>query len=973
MTQQRILENFKPGSIVHSRGRDWIVLPSPDPQVVLLRPIGGTEASAFGIYVPLVDSGYETIAEGRFPLPDPEQARDHVAGRLLHEATRLLLRDGAAPLRSLGHLSVRPRAYQFVPMLMALRLDPVRILIADDVGVGKTIEALLILRELLARGEVRRAAVLCPPYLCDQWHKEMREKFNLDAVVVRPGTLGRLEREVPAARSVFDYFPFVVTSIDFVKSERYRSTFLRHCPELVVVDEVHGAAEPPGQQRDQQMRHELLKAVAADQNRHLLLLTATPHSGIESSFRSLLGLLQPGFRDFDLEQPKSSEVDRLARHFVQRRRTDVEKWIEDTVFPEREQQEVTYHLASDYLALFRDTYDFARELVRTGDELGGRKRRLCYWSALALLRSVMSSPAAAETAFHSRLGEETGDALEDEVGLEPLEETLFDRTDREAEADTVPTSVVEETGAAVKSLFSPRARARLQEFARRALALKASALTVGMQGSQDAKADMLTQVVQGLLQEGFNPIVWCRFIPTADYVADVLRNRLVGRFPGLQVEAVTGAIPEDVRRVRVSELGKASRRLLVATDCLSEGINLQDHFNAVVHYDLPWNPNRLEQREGRVDRFGQSARKVKAVLLYGSDNPVDGAVLEVLLRKARQIRSQLGINVPVPDESTAVVEAILASLFQRWREPIQQLRFDTPEFLPTQVKDFLGQWDQAVQRERESRTRFAQRAIKPHEVKRELEETDAILGDPQAVQRFLRRALSRLNAPAQEKGDVWIIRFNDLPAMVREQVGARQADWRVTFRSPPPRGLEDVELVGRNHSLVVALAEYSLERSLDHQGETPPATRCGAIITDRVSRLTTLHLLRLRYLLHEDGRSQPLLAEESLVWGYEGVPDGGNIRWLSPQESLALLEEAEPSANISLEERRDRIASAVAWWQRQEVSEAVRTVARERSGRVHEAHVRVRRLARQPRVQVEPCLPPDLVGVYVLVPRVTTR
>ena len=109
-------------------------------------------------------------------------------------------------------------------------------------------------------------------------------------------------------------------------------------------------------------------------------------------------------------------------------------------------------------------------------------------------------------------------------------------------------------------------------------------------------------------------------------------------------------------------MNKSERRLLIATDCLSEGINLQEGFNALLHYDLPWNPNRLEQREGRIDRFGQQAETVEVALLYGSNNPIDGVVLEVLLRKAREIRRSIGIAVPFPENSASVMEAVTKSI-----------------------------------------------------------------------------------------------------------------------------------------------------------------------------------------------------------------------------------------------------------------------------------------------------------------------
>ena len=175
------------GSIVRCRNREWVVVPSPDENVSLLRPLTGSEKELCGIYKPLIEKGFDTIEPATFPLPNPEHSGDAIGVGLLWNAARLSLRDGAAPFRSLGRVSVRPRPYQFVPLLMALRIQPVRLLIADDVGIGKTIESLLIARELLDRGEISRSRVVCPPYLCDQWQKELAEKFHIHAEIVRSG------------------------------------------------------------------------------------------------------------------------------------------------------------------------------------------------------------------------------------------------------------------------------------------------------------------------------------------------------------------------------------------------------------------------------------------------------------------------------------------------------------------------------------------------------------------------------------------------------------------------------------------------------------------------------------------------------------------------------------------------------------------------------------------------------------------
>lgn len=174
------------GSIVNCRNRQWVVLPSENEDITRLRPLSGNEDEIAGIYRQL---GLEAIKPSKFPLPDATSIQDHKAALLLMDAARLLLRSGAGPFRSLGRISLRPRPYQLVPLLMALRLEIVRLLIADDVGIGKTIEAGLIARELLDRCEVKRLAVLCPPHLCDQWQQELRDKFHIDAVVVRSGVL----------------------------------------------------------------------------------------------------------------------------------------------------------------------------------------------------------------------------------------------------------------------------------------------------------------------------------------------------------------------------------------------------------------------------------------------------------------------------------------------------------------------------------------------------------------------------------------------------------------------------------------------------------------------------------------------------------------------------------------------------------------------------------------------------------------
>ncbi|KXB97443.1 MAG: helicase [Chlorobi bacterium NICIL-2] len=998
---------MNPGSIVRCRNREWVLLPAETDDVWVLRPLAGIGDDAVKVHKGLsnlagYDLPFERVTPASFPLPTPDDVADVASAHLLWQAARLTLREGATPFRSLGRISIRPRTYQFVPLLMALRLDPVRLFIADDVGVGKTIEALLIARELLDRGEIRRFCVLCPPYLCEQWAREIAEKFALEPVVIRSGTVSQLERQVPPGKSIYEHFPIQVASIDFVKTDRNRHQFLQFCPELVIADEAHGAAAAQG--RAQQERHALLQAVSKDPARHLILLTATPHSGIEEAFRSLLGLLRPEFANWNIADLNEEQRSELARHFVQRTRRDIEQgWEAGSVFPQRESVDVTYDLSDHYRQLFERTYEFCSEIVRTGERLEERKRRVRYWGALALLRCVMSSPAAAVAALGQRAASSErrveGYLAE---GEEPeFESFVFESADDRTD-DESPTPPVE----AAEATFAEAERRRLRDLARLAAELRGP--------THDTKLAQATELVRQLLKDGFHPILWCRYVATAEYLAEHLQQTLPAE---TQVVCVTGRLGDDERQAKIAEIDAERPRVLVATDCLSEGVNLQEKFTAVIHYDLPWNPNRLEQREGRVDRYGQPAKRVKAVRFFGRDNPVDGVVIEVLLDKAREIHRTLGTHVPVPEESESVTQAVLEALFlRRPRGAPQQLLLDLGV---AGVTDLHRRWERDAERERINRTRFAQRALKPEEVQRELEATDAVLGDPGAVREFVLAAAQRVGLSITKDRRPGVYRVAVSPealATVPEPIkfallAPLSADhspfairhspshWLISFDSPTPEG---AEYLGRNHRFVAALARFLFEEALQGASSQWRAassdkrvSRCGVIRTRAVATLTTILLLRVRYLI-EQPQTRPLLSEEVLVVGYR---DRGKnqVEWLEDTMALQLLAEAKPDANIPMAEKRElvqRSLEVLGEWGRASSEQRVASgsasgewgvasggdrilagIARkieERSSELEQSHKRIRQsVALKVRgLEVRPQFPPDMVGILVLQPMV---
>jgi superfamily II DNA or RNA helicase len=936
---------FATGSLVRTRGREWVVLPGSGDDFLMLRPLGGTDDEVTGVVTAL-----EHVVGAHFDPPDATKPGDFISSRLLRDALRLGFRSSAGPFRSFGQIAVEPRPYQLVPLLMALKLDPVRLLIADDVGIGKTIEAALVARELIDQSDVQRMAVLCPPHLAEQWQRELSEKFHIDAELVLASTTSRLERGLGFGQSLFEVYPYVVVSIDFIKSDRRRDEFIRACPELVIVDEAHGCAF--GAERGgRQQRHELVKRLSEDPKRHLILVTATPHSGKEAAFRSLLGFLDPKFDELpeDLGGTQNERHRRsLARHLVQRRRADITQYMDvETPFPAREEREETYALSADYKRFFERVLDYVRETVR--DPEGGQHRqRVRWWSALALLRSLASSPAAAADTLRNRAAPADTETTEeaDEVGRR----TVLDLTDDESTegVDVTPGSDYTD-----EPDERTRLRRRLQDMAREAEALR---------GKPDAKLQKAIGLVREFVQDGYRPIVFCRFIPTAEYVAEKLREAL-GK--SVDVIAVTGKLPPSEREQRVLALAKSPKRVLIATDCLSEGINLQDHFDAVLHYDLTWNPTRHEQREGRVDRYGQRKEKVRVLTYYGTDNQIDGIVLDVLIRKHKAIRHSLGISVPVPVDTDAVIEAIAEGLLLRERRGSaqEQLRM-FEEFIKPMRKDLYEEWDAAAGREKRSRTMFAQELIKVDEVARELRDTQQAVGSGADVAEFTRRALQMQGAVIRGTDPI-SVDLAGTPRALQDAIGRNEP---FTARFEPARpGESDQEIyLSRTHPIVDGLAAYVLDTALDSQADGI-AARCGVIRTAAVSRRTTLLLIRYRFDLmrDRDGDETALLAEDAGILAFGGPPEAAE--WLDADQAEVLLQ-AEPAGNVSAQQATDFVQRVIAGYEH--LQDRIHASARERAERLLQAHDRVRAAARMKavRYRVEAKLPPDVLGIYVLLP-----
>jgi superfamily II DNA or RNA helicase len=940
------------GSLVKARGRDWVVQPESDADgtFLILSPLDGASPVQVGI-----DTELETVEPASFILPTIHEVEvdggssiigNLAQSRLLRDAVRLSFRNAAGPFRSLSRIGVEPRPYQLVPLMMALRMETIRLLIADDVGIGKTVEALLIARELIDRGEIERFTVLCPPHLAEQWKDALTEQFGFeDVTLVLASTAKRLERRlIDGDDSIFLQHPITVVSLDFIKQEERAAMFLRTCPDLVIVDEAHGCTEREGRRGNKQIRHQLLKSLSEDLEQHLILVTATPHSGHQDAFASLMGLLDPSFKQLALkEYPSQPDRARIAKHLVQRRRVDIRRDFDDmgTTFPDRLERTQNYSWGNHNRTLFNDVVEWSQGRMNVA--VDKRTKRVRYWSMLSLMRAMASSPAAAIAGLQTRqvaLPEETDTSVRPD-----MQASLFDMQSEHGLRDEVlgGDELGVESEHEIVNGFISRFESSAQD--------------------KDPKVLELLKIIKAELKSGFAPIVFCRFVPTVDYLV----KQLAAVLPkNIMIQGITGRLPPEVRLRRVSEFAEVQpeQRVLICTDCLSEGVNLQDNFTSVIHYDLSWSPTAHEQREGRVDRFGQLSPVVHAIALVGENNVVDGIVLNTIIEKQRTIRKALGISVPAPNAMSAITNAIDEGFLSSELRTTQLTLFEGEEH-----QQYIEQeWMDAANRESKRRSIFAQGTIHVDEVKHEVAEVREALGSPQRVADFLESTIQFYGGHPERDGNH--LTFTSAP--LDSNLKAVQ-DWKAEVKyaivddlSPVQQGFERIV---RTSPVVERLANQVMGSSLDHVGQGY-GRRLSVTRTDSVEKRTNLLLARARFSLTTTYRQKQttVLVEELITLGFHGELD--NPQWMT-QEEVSPLWDAQATGNIQLGQAETLLKPLLSRIHEGVLDDPLREEAERIKRRVEESHLRVRAvLSEKGSLEVHLHEPMDILSLSVLLPEV---
>jgi superfamily II DNA or RNA helicase len=902
------MDVFPPGTVIRNRSRLWRV-DAQEGYVLVATSIDGGETEQTKFYI-----SFENIQPGRLEPPSPDIVGHPSAQDLLLRAYRLSLLHGTAPLISLQRSRVIPKDYQLVPVVMALEMprlgEPrVRMLVADDVGLGKTIEAGLIITELLTRQMATRVLVIVPANLREQWQEALDYFFHIPARIISTRHRRGMERELPAGANPWEHYRFLITSVDYAKQPGVKNQILEQRWDIVVVDEAHQVAKPHQSGPDQRVRMdrwELAEALAASPRvRHLLLLTATPHNGYTDSYASLLRMLDVGAVEGPLHQPDIIRT-RAERHVCQRRREDVETWFEDdptsgrsarghSPFPRRDQDEVIVPPTSYEMDAIRAVEAYARQVLQQASVGSIQARTLAHWTVMHLHKRALSSPEALRCSLRNRrerlkqrLAGATADEASEETPIPPevARATVLDEDPGERLTD-------EEAGQRTERVVYGTAEEIKQELE---LLEDVIAKAEKVTPSRDSKLQkLLDSVLREPLRTDAKVVIFTRYVDTMNYLAEQIgRNAQYGHAAVLTIH---GGLNERQRQEIFRNFERAKVGVLVATDAISEGINLQHAAAQVIHYELPWNPNRLEQRNGRVDRFGQR-KEVVTIRTMVMDETLDATILKVLVEKAAQIRKDYGFSPPYFGDETSILDLL------EQHEVLGPRQLSFSDLAGEGAAEAKGPAENPFAEETLERIKedsfYGQTHISLPEIERRLEETAATVGSPEQIRTFVFSGLNRFGCSVTENGDrngrlgSWRILITN-PALQTASVG--EVIERATFDPEWALDDPDVTLLDVGHPLVRRLIEEVKQSAFraDGAGDTIRYGRTAYVVTPDVDEVTALFHLLARYVANTAPVSivEELLPVAAPVYGGDPLPAEATRRLLSARPSAEVRTEAE--------------------------------------------------------------------------------
>jgi SNF2 family DNA or RNA helicase len=579
------------------------------------------------------DEARLSIAEGNLPWSFDADA-DLL--RLVSEAYRINLAHVFDPYLAVHTSSVEPLPHQIsaVYQEMIPRL-PLRYILADDPGAGKTIMTGLFLRELLVRGDLKRCLIVTPGNLAEQWQDELYRKFNLKFKIISTDLI-----ESSVTGNVFAEENFCIARLDKLSRDESVQAKLKATDwDLIVCDEAHKMSATVWSGEVTYTKRFLLGRLLSSITRHFLLLTATPHNGKEEDFQLFMSLIdQDRFEGVTRSGSQAVDVSDVMRRLV---KEDLLKFDGTPLFPERRAYTVNYDLSPPEAKLYDAVTNYVREEFNRADQLTNERKATVGFALTILQRRLASSPEAIYQSLKRRRERLEGQLAEKHLGKRASEYVDVDLVE-DYDDDDLSSSELEDTEEkVVDQATAAQTIAELDAEITTLKRLEHMANVVRASGV-DRKWEELSKLLQDdnriIDSENHHEklIIFTEHRDTLHYLTDKIRS-LLGREKA--VVNIHGGMLRDARR-NVEELFKQDKevRILIATDAAGEGINLQ-RAHLMINYDLPWNPNRLEQRFGRIHRIGQT--EVCHLWNLVSQETREGMVFQCLLAKLEQERGAL--------------------------------------------------------------------------------------------------------------------------------------------------------------------------------------------------------------------------------------------------------------------------------------------------------------------------------------------
>lgn len=818
---------------------------------------------------------------------------DGAAFQLACEAKRIDLAFLFDPMMAVHSSNVEPLPHQITAVYESLLpRQPLRFVLADDPGAGKTIMAGLYIRELIMRADSHRILIVAPGSLVEQWRDELYEKFGLEFHVY-----SSLMEQTSPSGNPFDDYPRLIVRLDQLsRNEELQDKLCAPGWDLAVFDEAHKlSAHYFGSKLEKTGRFRFAEKLGAHV-RHLLLMTATPHNGKEEDFQLFLSLLDSDrfygkFRDGVHKVDASDLMRRMVKE-------ELVKFDGTPLFPERKAYTVNYELSQIEAALYEAVTNYVQTEMGKADHLEGARKGSVGFALTALQRRLASSP---EAIFQSlkRRRERLENRLRDEKlgikGRHTLAETYAgapeDDDDLSAEEqETLEENLIDDATAAKTVVELEAEIVILKGLEEQAKAVVAS--------GQDRKWDELSRILQNHPEtrdaagRQRKIIIFSEHRDTLNYlqarIAGVLGN------PNAIVTIHGGTHRDERRRLQALFRSDPDVRVLVATDAAGEGVNLQNA-NLMVNYDLPWNPNRLEQRFGRIHRIGQT--EVCHLWNLVAKETREGDVYHRLLLKL-EVESQ-ALHGRVFD--------ILGEVFEETSLKdllVEAIRYgDRPDVRARLTQKIDKALDHDHLKSLLNRNALAQETMSPERlfaVKEEMEKAEARRLQPYFVRAFFSKALDALGGTAHPR-ETGRYEISHIPSAIRERdrrlTGRNRRDHEPVLRrysricferqaiQPLDKaGLERAVLMHPGHPLMLAMSDMILEQHTN-------LLRQGSILVDPSDEGLDPALLFL--LTHEIKSGDNTVLSKRLQFVRVG-PDGqASFAGWAPHLDLEPLPEAE--------------------------------------------------------------------------------